>query len=238
MTQLLSPQRGLTAEVIAKKRYRTLPSGGRIRLARRVSELADLRGVPGFYLFDSRLWCLAGPAGLVIPVRDFDGKIRGLQIRRDDPSGPRYVWLSSSNPKRGSGGTSARTWFHVAPGDKGGHECWITEGPLKADIAAMKTGNTFVAVPGVNCWKSSRLVPEMRARGIKSVVVCYDSDLAVNSYVAGAAMELAGALKQAGLRVRFAWWRSSYGKGIDDLLLAGKTPWILTESSWLRRLRT
>lgn len=225
--QHLADVRKMGAEQIARGGYRTLPQCGRIEIAVRVARRTDPSGVPGFYRLGSR-WCLAGSRGLLIPVRDFDGRIRGIQIRSDDPgTGPRYVWLSSaSSPRRDRpGGTPAKTAFHVVqPPGSSLNRVWITEGPLKADISAHILGQTVVAVPGVNAWRGTGLVLNLKATGIREVIVAFDADAEVNELVAQAAERMASALEEEGLEVYLASWPLSQGKGLDDLLLTGGRP--------------
>ena len=121
---------------IRARRYRTFPLYGRSSIAAQVAHHANIEGIPGFYINKKGHWTLAGAPGLLLPVQDFDGLIRGLQIRPDDrPDGmPKYIWLSSTGRFKGR---SAKTAFHVSRPPHAGLKCvWITEGPLKADIAA------------------------------------------------------------------------------------------------------
>lgn len=225
--QHLTDVRKMSVERIARGGYRTLPQRGRVEIAERVARRADPSGVPGFYRLGSR-WCLAGPPGILIPARDFAGRILGVQIRRDNPgTGPRYVWLSSkSSPRRDRpAGTPAKTAFHVArPPGSSLKRVWITEGPLKADISAYVLGETVVAVPGVNVWRGTGLIPTLKSAGVREVVVAFDADAEVNGRVAQAEERLASALEEAGFEVLSASWPLARGKGLDDLLLAGGRP--------------
>lgn len=214
-------KRGLDLERIRRNAYRTLPVDSRLKIAEKVAETIDPGGVPGFYRYRGRnKWCLAGKPGLLIPVRDWEGRIRGLQIRRDQGD-PRYVWLSSA---RYPGGTGAHASYHVAGSPK--ERVWITEGPLKADIAHALTGDTFVAVPGVTTWKATGLIEDMKSLGIKEVIIAYDADFMTNPGVARAKARFAEDLLREGFVVFEALWDISRGKGIDDLLLAGGVPTI------------
>lgn len=55
----------------------------------------DLNGIPGFYFRDGS-WRLCAYSGLLIPVRDADGRMQGIQIRRDSADRMKYVWLSGA----------------------------------------------------------------------------------------------------------------------------------------------
>ncbi|MEW5931980.1 MAG: DUF3854 domain-containing protein [Bacillota bacterium] len=219
---LLSPVRGMTLEQVERGMYRTLPEGRRAELGEQVARVANPSGVPGFWRSGNG-WRVGGPAGLLVPVRDVRGRVVGLQVRRDDPGdGPRYVWLSSAGRP---GGTPARTLCHVAwPPGVPCLRVWVTEGPLKADIASELLGEPVVAVPGVNTWKSSGLLEALREMCPDEVVVAYDADAETNPFVDRAAGELGRALRGSGYRVCVARWPVGAGKGLDDLLLGGGRP--------------
>ena len=210
--------RKMGREQIARNGYRTLPPGQRVRLAEKASSEVDLLGVPGFYRIDGS-WSLAGPPGLLVPVRDFEGRIVGCQVRTFDPALPKYVWLSSNGKESGA---KAETHFHVAYGSKDARVVWLTEGPLKADVAAPLLGRVVVAVPGVNTLRRS-LALELRARGCNTAVLAFDSDARTKPQVMSALRRALLVLRGAGLAVQVAAWPPAF-KGIDDLLLASRRP--------------
>lgn len=222
--QHLMEKRGFSPEQIREGMYRTLPADSRLQIAGRVAEKIDPAGVPGFFRYwGGPRWSLAGPPGLLIPVRDWEGRIRGIQIRRDEGT-PRYIWMSSS---RFPSGTGARAALHMAgpPAER----VWVTEGPLKANIAHAKTGETFVAVPGVTVWKKPNLVEVLKEYGVKKVVVAFDADFKTNKGVEKALKDLTRALLREGFTVFQAEWPLEAGKGIDDLLLGGRKPLLKKE---------
>lgn len=213
--------RGLSEEGIIRGGYRSLPLLERGRVVAELARRYDLDGVPGFYQEEGR-WRLAGRPGLMIPVRRSDGLIRAVQIRLDNPlpNGDRYIWLSSSK----QGGASSGVPLHVAKPQDGfkGNSLWVTEGPLKADIAAQYLGVPVVAVPGVSNWKE---VPALAQElGAVVVVVAYDADKATKSAVAFHEESLVRALRRAGFIVAVASWDPARGKGLDDLLVGGGRP--------------
>jgi hypothetical protein len=217
LAHLLS--RGFPAELVREKQYRTLPPRGRRKLAEEVGASADLSGVPGFY-WDDKGPCLAGPPGILVPFRDFGGRIVGLQVRRDRDLGKgKYVWLSSAGRP---GGAPARAVLHVAGWRPRPARVWVTEGPLKADYCAWRLGEPFVAVPGVGLWRRAGVVPALLQAGVDRVVVAYDADWRQKRPVRRALRQLAGTLALAGFEVEVAVWRGA--KGLDDLLSAGGEP--------------
>ena len=55
-----------------------------------------LAGVPGFYKSQGQ-WTLKIPGrGILIPVRDVQGQIQGLQVRLDNVEKRKFRWLSSN----------------------------------------------------------------------------------------------------------------------------------------------
>ena len=220
--QLRSPARGLADGQIEEAGYRSLPEGSRAALGEAVAAKADPSGVPGFWRAAGK-WRVAGPAGLLLPVRDPWGRVLGLQVRRDRAeSGPRYVWLSSAGRPAG---TPARALCHTSLlGAKTRSRVWITEGPLKADIAATRLREPVLAVPGVNTWRSGGLFGALGVLGASEVVIAFDADAEVNPHVDRAACELGKALRERGRLVFRASWPLSQGKGLDDLLLGGRFP--------------
>jgi DNA primase len=220
---LYSPKRGMSPLQVTAGQYRTLPWGWETReyLGERIAETVNLEGIPGFYRSRRNdKWILAGYPGLLIPVRDWEGRIQGFQIRPDTQHGQKYLWLSSGHPQKHPGGRKVKAAFHVA-GPRI-QRVWITEGPLKADISAHFLKETVMAVPGVTMWKACGVVPELVRRDIKEVVIAYDSDAATNPNVARAARQLSNALRSLNLQVVQAHWE--HYKGLDDLVLAGFEP--------------
>jgi hypothetical protein len=102
---------------------------------------------------------------------------------------------------------------------------WLTEGPLKADIASERLGEVVLALPGVQA--DRHFLPTLQGlqeRGeISELVVALDSDWHEKPAVAGARFKLAEAAARQGIPVWLADWTSSL-KGLDDLLIAGGYP--------------
>ncbi len=220
-------QRGLTAAAIADGGYATLPRGHRAEAARDLALRSDARGVPGLYVNSNRhgdYRAVAGAPGLLIPVRDEQARIRGAQIRCDEAgSGGKYRWLSSGGKRGGTGSGSPPHW--TLAGDRSG-ELWITEGALKADVAAHLSGHRFLAVAGVHSGQGRRVVEELQGVGWpdeQRLVLAFDADFASNPHVRKALVSIGHRLAEAGYTVEVATWGPALGKGIDDALLAGAT---------------
>jgi hypothetical protein len=224
-------RRGHSEAWIGSSGYRTLPSGDRQELAAKVlvsTGLAesDLLKVPGFGRNRSSL-TVYGAAGLLIPVKDASGKLVGCQIRPDHKEHhangngngklSKYVWLSSSS----AGGPSAKAHPHVAVVEQQNPPSKVrwTEGPLKANIAAEKSGVTTIGATGVANWKPA--LPISKDLGAKTVCLSFDSDSASKASVAKHLASAARAVIAAGYELECERWDGSSAKGIDDALVAG-----------------
>lgn len=209
-------RRGLTIKEIVVRGYRSIPDQRtRQRICRDLlKDGCTLKGVPGFYTSKDGVWDFYGGSGYLIPVRDPAGHIQGMQVRLDNPNdGGKYRWFSVPDEENS---TPAKSWMHTACGDG---EVWITEGPLKADIASFLSGHTFIGVAGVNAAKDlSRQLKEM---GVKEVIVAFDMDFVRNPHVEEAIKRVHADLRKAGIRTATACWNPGMGKGVDDALLAG-----------------
>jgi len=220
-------RRGLTEEEIAAAGYRTSPSGDRLAIAQSVAAALGtdaLLGIPGFFQAQRGGWVLGGKPGILIPVRDQEGRIQGLQVRvaDRDAEGGRYRWLSS-NAK--PGGASSGVPMHVARPVGGLRQelVWVTEGPLKADVSAHYLGATVLGVAGVFNWHDvpKFVQPLSRSGAPAQVVVAYDADAQDNAQVAESRKALVSALLAVHAVVSLAIWPMSQGKGLDDVLKSG-----------------
>jgi len=211
-------RRGLTVKQIKEKGYKSVPQGEkRYSICKKLIEAGyELKGVPGFFIKDGR-WTCYGVPGYLIPVRDSRNRIQGLQVRLDEPGdGGKYRWFSSNGREKG---TAAESWVHIAKGKSG--EVWLTEGPLKADIAGFLSGHTFVGIPGINNIKYLlSVLQEIKAR---RVVIAVDMDVISNPNLKTALERITLELRKAGIKTAKACWNPVMGKGIDDALLAGAT---------------
>jgi hypothetical protein len=177
--------------------------------------------VPGFFVaeHEGRYWTVGGLPGLLIPVRDCQGRIVAVLYRPDEQTeGGKYRWLSSK--KRGGPGPGAPIHVPLFNGDKS--TVRITEGALKADIATHLSGVLTIGLPGIN---SVRRVPALlKQLGAKIARVALDADAARNKNVGKAMYNLIRLLKGKGFGLELETWDEAKGKGIDDLLAAGHQP--------------
>lgn len=200
---MLSPEhraelrrRGMPDVEIDRRGYRSLPPEGppwtREDLARHLADIhmvETLLGVPGIVRRTSKTTnktrlTIAGPAGLVIPVRDLAARVIALLVRPDVPPSPsvKYLWLSSGR----DGGPGPGAPAHVpltmpsAPVAKGGIVC-VYEGVLKSDVAAALDPERLpaVGIPGHNGWpKAIPILRDMAPRIVRYFPDpdCWDPD--------------------------------------------------------------
>lgn len=226
-------KRGMPVEGIIDNGYRSMPLTAEEK--RRVVETIETvceepEGVPGFYEAISQStgevgWWMVSKPGLLIPCRDVKGRVLGMQVRLDDPGeGAKYIWFSSAGKRSG---TAARARAHLGlpPRHKQPKRrvLGITEGLLKADLAAALTGIPWIGVPGVNQWKKALEIVGYLAP--TQIVVAFDADATSNPFVQRSTQQLIeGMLRWIGKRdiiLQQAVWDMDAGKGIDDVLAAG-----------------
>lgn len=206
--------RGLSPEEIHRLGYKTTPVLGFSSLAKRLREKGlYLAGVPGFYKNQSQ-WTLKIPGrGILIPVRDVQGQIQGLQVRLDNVEKRKFRWLSSNGLEEGCG---AKTWVHLAGEPR--PLVLLTEGPMKADVIHFLTGQTVLAVAGVNSLSQLRpVLEELRAAGMEQIMTAFDMDYLVNPHVQNGQENLTHLLEECGIAYGTYLWDPRY-KGLDDYI--------------------
>lgn len=92
------------------------------RSTERTSDFPELKEKP----LDRHYWNILGHSGLLVPCRDRNGYIQGLQIRLDDETKPdrKYRWLSSRGKAHG---TRSYSYIHVT-GNIHARTAYLTEG--------------------------------------------------------------------------------------------------------------
>lgn len=212
-------RRGLTETEISRLGYKTTPVMGMTSIARQLlSAGLYLAGVPGFYRNEKDEWTFANDnRGILIPVRDEEGRIQGLQIRLDNVGKRKFRWMSSTDRKDGC---RAEGWTHFSgiPSET----LVLTEGPMKADVINALSGWTVLAVPGVNALKKLKASLEtLRAKGLKRVQTAFDMDMLTNPNVKNGFEELLALLDEMDFTFGTYLWDPRY-KGLDDYLWEGK----------------
>lgn len=205
--------RGLSDAEIDRLEYRTTPIMGLRSIAKTLlSQGKYLAGVPGFYRDESDEWTfIHEERGILIPVRDINGKIQGLQIRRDNVSKRKFRWISSADKKDGC---RAEGWTHLA--GENFRDLILTEGPMKADVIHALTGQTILAVPGVNALtKLEETLLQLRDRGLASIMTAFDMDFSINPHVQNGFKQLLHLLEKLKFQYGSYVWDPQY-KGLDD----------------------
>lgn len=205
--------RGLTDEQIRTFGYKTMPVVGFSALAKQLqAEGYYLGGVPGFYHTKEGAWTFVQERrGILIPARDQDGKIQGLQIRLDKIKKGKFRWISSIGKQDGC---KAEGWTHMIGNPK--PTVLLTEGPLKADVIHYITGQTVIAVPGVNSLKHLKETLEyLKSQGTTKVMTCFDMDYLKNPHVRDGYYNLANILAEVSIEYGTYLWDPQF-KGLDD----------------------
>lgn len=213
-------ERGLSKERIQRNQYRSMPETeqGRRLLASLLRSCGhDLLGLPGFRTYYGE-WTLSGPNGFLIPVRNKDGLIQGLKVRLDDTADPgrKYRWLSSRNMP---GGARSYSWVHVT-GDTSKKRAFLTEGPLKGDVASFLGNDAlFVCIGGVNALHGLR--DTLVDLGVTEVVEAMDMDQMTNEQVRKAVLAIRREVQQIRSIKKYSkyTWDPAY-KGVDDYFLS------------------
>jgi Domain of unknown function (DUF3854) len=212
--------RGLSDAEIARNCYRSTPAIGEADTIAAALESHGLQGVAGFYRGLGRWRLVPMAQGILIPVRDSQRRIRGMQIRRDEAAqGGKYIWLSSAN--RPSGASSGSP-IHFSKSGLIPHaqEILITEGGLKGDVCAHLLGVPVIAAAGVNNFGVDFAANlKKRFPHLTKVVIAFDSDFRTKPQVKDALIKLKRSLTHAPFAVSVRVWPSVF-KGLDDYLLA------------------
>ena len=115
-------------------------------------------------------------------------------------------------------------------------EVRVTEGALKADVCVALSGCPTIGLPGIGTIKP--LLKLLPSTSIERVVLAPDADFRTNLNVAKAIRNLyreLSAIKDKGERnyqIAIEYWNPEDGKGLDDLLAAGKKPECLDCKTW------
>lgn len=187
-----------------------------------------LEGVPGFYKRNG-IWTVmfcSYTNGIIIPVRNIDGLITGLQIRLDvplknddsDKSGAKYIWHSSGSKPYGTSPGGPVQFI----GNKHAKRVYVTEGYLKSYIAHCLSGETFAAMLSANSTAALKeLFLTLVKNGTKTIVEVLDIDKYRNKNVAAGASKVHELALECGLGYETPIWNPNYN-GIDDYFIALK----------------
>ena len=213
-------ERGLSDERIEHNQYRSMPAGesSRLLLSSMLENFHDLDGIPGFYEDKRGRWTIAGASGILVPYRNCDGLIQGLQIRCDNEQERKYRWLASTNYKRG---TKSGTHIHIT-GNLDSDTLYITEGGLKGDVASFLDDDAlFVCIAGVSAIEG--LIDAVSLLNPRNAIIAMDMDKLANPQVRDAVTTIARQLRRLrGVNIRVANWDARFN-GIDNYYYARNT---------------
>lgn len=207
--------RGFKDDEIEYLGYKTTPVIGTRALTKQLEDAGlSLSGVPGFYTTEDESWAFVNEQrGILIPVRDINGRIQGMQIRRDNVQKRKFRWASSGEKKDGC---RCEGWTHIAGGANS--LMVLTEGPMKADVIHTLTGFSVIAVPGVNSLTQLRLtLQQLREAGLEEIKTAFDMDFLTNWHVQNGYNMLKQLLSEMGFKFGTYIWDPKY-KGIDDYI--------------------
>jgi hypothetical protein len=210
--------RGLSERAVIENDYKTTPMIGCRAITKKLMDSGlQVEGVPGFYMDKTGAWTfIEQKRGILVPVRDMRGRIQGLQTRRDNAEKRKYRWVSSAEIDGGSHGCGAEGWLHLAGPVR--ERVILIEGPMKADIVYHLTGQSVLAVPGVNSLKNlERVMLELKERGVRQVMTAFDMDFLKNPHVQNGYNELVNLLGILGIRFGTYLWHPYYN-GLDDYI--------------------
>ena len=183
---------------------------------RLVSQGLNLSGVPGFFKF-GQYWCFWALPGIMIPTRNKKGQIVIWQIRKKHArhGEAKYVTLTNSALPGTVTGSVSRTHFplHNANLKVLQPSVYVTEGPLKADVAVhlMQQPAFFMAIPGVSVTKDLySYIPELKADGITKIYNALDMDKLTNPNVERNSDKLNEGFRLRDLAVEDIYWGADW----------------------------
>lgn len=235
--ETLINERKLSPERI-KEDYFTFPIRSKEKIIKKIQEQypeysdAILSTVPGFFIKKSTgKLSYSGYKGLGILIRDCNGMIQAIQIRKDTKKEEesRYTWFSSSfasyKPEEFIGGCGSGSPKDVLfPNVDKNHILCITEGRFKSE-KLIESGNTSISVQGVTSWKG---IEKSISGCLKKIVyskiyLFFDSDILGNHFLFVQSEKMVRFLQAQFPDITFyyAFWHKKDGKGIDDCINNG-----------------
>lgn len=241
----LNDERYLSDSIIEERKYRSCQYPTDSFMSKFINNLEAngmsphvLEKIPGFFLKQTKdewKWTFFYNKGIFIPIRNTDGKIEGLQIRRDNKNvgEKRYVWFSSifaSFKENCKYGVSSGSPMDVLYPDKQPNQVlFITEGKFKSEAVVQKIGSVCISVQGVGNWRNiDKTIKEAekvtrkkypKFKGFTRIYVAFDSDMSYKYPVYKQLKKMSDFLQEkTDLALYYLHWTEEY-KGIDDMLL-------------------
>lgn len=213
-------RRGLTHVQITEGMYKSVPCTGFHTLAYdAVYESGAIKmlsghknwGIPGFTDIDnpSKIALRGRKSGYFVPVKTMDGYISGMQIRYDalpdnasqeeKDSYKKYSWYSSSEKETGCTVTGCENIHFAGDWSTIPEDINLTEGVLKADVAAALSEKPFLGLVGVNNMKQlEKVLSRLMMLGAKHVNLYIDMDYKEKKEVAAALLGIKKEINKVG----------------------------------------
>lgn len=229
-------ERGINDDEITKYGYFTMPSRKALsaivkQLKQRGNDAEMLLGVPGFYRYrNSNKISMNTMQGIGIPIRNVDGDIVGIQVRRDNikDGAKRYRWFTSAI------NDLSKTEYCLSPGSPLDvvipekikfRTIFVTEGHFKAAAIAKQFGCSAISVQGIGNYTGiEEVIKKLNVSNFYDhVYIAYDADMAYNIQVYKQAVAMGNKIQKEfpNLQLSYVLWDVDKGKGIDDLINSG-----------------
>jgi len=109
---------------------------------------------------------------------------------------------------------------------------YITEGEKKAIVANMLLKAPVISLPGTGTFmklfepdeNGLSVIDKLIAKGLKLAVIAYDADKGENIRVLSAEQGAIAEFKKRQISIAIGEWNANFGKGLDDILVAGIMP--------------
>lgn len=183
-----------------------------------------LENVPGFFTpHDETLFVdYYGATGYLIPIRNADGKICALTLRRDDGRSPKYLIISSGDLEKGANSGAPPHFAGVSDQRdlRSVRRIIVTEGAIKAEIIYKYSAIVTIGLVSVTTFTDSfsadlkKVFPNLSECG-----VAFDMDWMTKEPVRHQRERLIETLKKGSLDATGLTWDKSF-KGFDDFLFA------------------
>lgn len=156
-----------------------------------------LKNVPGFFYDrkkDSWSFTVIKGGGIGIPMKNEEGQIVGIQVRKDviEEGDQRYIWFSSAFAEYTEGlsyGVSSGSPIDVViPNVIKTQTIFITEGHFKATKIAKEFNSIAISVQGVCAWNNIvKMIEKIKERyhhlNLSYIYIAYDGDMSYNTEV-------------------------------------------------------
>lgn len=245
-------RRGLSDAEIDAEGFRSMTKGSGASLPHALAHdfsPETLVGVPGFYMGKQKLYAET-VEGMWIPVRDDQGRIVAIKVRRtreyEEKTGKKYSYFTSTSHD----GPGPNSPAHAPSIGKPSARIRVTEGELKAAVCCAKTDVFTISIPGATQLLSSGAIEMLKAFGAKEALLAWDCDVTRDyglmadgrqkrNYVASGLEHAMHLLTAEGFVCAVEQWPAEAGKGIDDVIAAGNAGQVVTyegQDAWDRVL--